>query len=44
MKESWWFSKDAIPREIFVYTGREFIRGFVKYMTDLGFTPGMEVM
>eukprot|EP01128_Nolandella_sp_AFSM9_P003599 TRINITY_DN1563_c1_g1_i1.p1 TRINITY_DN1563_c1_g1~~TRINITY_DN1563_c1_g1_i1.p1 ORF type:complete len:243 (+),score=42.22 TRINITY_DN1563_c1_g1_i1:294-1022(+) len=35
--------RDCIPRDILEYTGREYINGFIKYMTDLGFEPGMEI-
>lgn len=35
--------KDVIPREILEEFGREFIDGFIKYMTDLGFEPNIEI-
>jgi len=35
--------KDVIPRDILEHFGREFIDGFIKYMTDLGFEPSIEI-
>jgi len=35
--------KDVVPRDSLEYFGREFIDGFIKYMTDLGFEPDMDI-
>jgi hypothetical protein len=35
--------KDVVPREILEDFGKEFIDGFIKYMTDLGFESNIEI-
>lgn len=35
--------RDVIPREILEYAGREYVNGFIRYMSDLGFEPAMDV-
>jgi len=35
--------KDVIPREALEYFGREFIDGFIKYMTELGFEADIDL-
>lgn len=34
---------DILPVEIFEIFAKEFLRGFIKYMSELGFEPGMEI-
>jgi len=34
---------DIVPVEVLESFGEEFISGFINYMTELGFTPGMDI-